>query len=56
MRMDAAYYQELAGRPHGLLTGVDDRIAGQARLPRTSPASADTAWHWRKSPARSPRT
>jgi hypothetical protein len=33
MRMDAAYYQELAGRLYGLLTGVDDRItAGQARL------------------------
>jgi|SRR5271165_1965709 len=32
MRMDAAYYQELAGRLYGLLTGVDDRItAGQAR-------------------------
>ena len=31
--MDAAYYQELAGRLYGLLTGVDDRIAaGQARL------------------------
>ncbi len=33
--MDTAYYQELAGRLYGLLTGLDDRIAaGQARLPR----------------------
>ena len=55
--MDAAYYQELAGRLYGLRTGVDDRItAGQARLLCHFTASANTAWRWRKSPARSPRT
>jgi hypothetical protein len=26
MRMDAAYYEELAGRLYGLLIGLDDRI------------------------------
>ncbi len=31
--MDTAYYEELAGRLSGLLTGLDDRIAAeQARL------------------------
>jgi hypothetical protein len=33
MRMDAAYYEELAGRLYGLLIGLDDRIGSeQARL------------------------
>jgi len=33
MRMDAAYYEELAGRLYGLLIGLDDRIGcEQARL------------------------
>ena len=31
--MDTAYYEELAGRLYGLLTGLDDRIGSdQARL------------------------
>jgi len=33
MRMDAAYYEDLAGRLYGLLIGLDDRISSeQARL------------------------
>jgi hypothetical protein len=33
MRMDAAYYDELAGRLYGLLIGLDHRIGSeQARL------------------------
>jgi hypothetical protein len=33
MRMDAAYYEDLAGRLYGLLIGLDDRIGSeQARL------------------------
>jgi hypothetical protein len=32
MRMDTAYYEELAGRLYGLLIGLDDRIgSGQAQ-------------------------
>jgi hypothetical protein len=29
MRMDAAYYEELAGRLYGLLIGLDDRIGSE---------------------------
>jgi hypothetical protein len=33
MRMDAAYYEDLAGRLYGLLIGLDDRISSeQAQL------------------------
>src|SRR5436305_6358584 len=33
MRVDAAYYEDLAGRLYGLLIGLDDRVGnGQARL------------------------
>jgi hypothetical protein len=33
MRMDAAYYEELAGRLYGLLIGLDDRMdSEQAQL------------------------
>jgi hypothetical protein len=34
MRMDAAYYEDLAGRPYDLLIGLDDRIENEeAQLP-----------------------
>jgi hypothetical protein len=29
MRMDTAYYEELAGRLYGLLIGLDDRIGSE---------------------------
>ena len=55
--MDAAYYEELAGRLYGLLTGVDDRItAGQARLLCHFTGVGEYGLALRKSPARSPRT
>jgi hypothetical protein len=57
MRMDAAYYEELAGRPYGLLIGLDDRIGGkQAQLLHHFIDVGEYGLALEESPARSPRT